>query len=78
MRTVLEHQIATSVQPGWPHLESLLGEAQRAIDAGRRDLAITHLAQAVLVAADTRVHTVDSVALQRRVREIIGSGGGLA
>lgn len=75
---LLTDRVRTSVAPGQPHLESLLHEAQEAIDRGRRDLAVTHLAQAVLVAARTPERTVDQVALQRRVREIIGSGGGLA
>lgn len=78
MRTLLENLVRTSVPPGWEHLEHLLDEAQRAIHEDRRDLAVTHLSQAVLVAADTPIHTVDRLALQRRVREIIGSGGGLA
>lgn len=75
--TPLETRIRTSVTGSREHLESLLDEADLAIDAGRRDLAITHLAQAVLVAADYD-GPVDRVGLQRRVRNLIAVGGGLA
>lgn len=78
MRHRLLERVRTQIPTGWEHLEHLLDEAQKAIDQGRRDLAITHLAQAVLVAQRTSPGTVDQVALQRRVRQIIASGGGLA
>lgn len=71
-------RVRTSVPAGWEHLEHLLDNAQDAIYRGRRDLAITHLSQAVLIASRVPGDTVDQLSLQRRVREIVGTGGGFA
>lgn len=44
---------------------------------GHHDVAITNLAQAVLVAHEKH-ETVDQLALRRRVQNIIRTGGGFA
>lgn len=58
-------------------LNALLGDALQHCEEGRRDLAITDLAQAVYQAA-IRDGEVESLELAARIRAIIAAGGGIA
>jgi hypothetical protein len=53
-------------------VESLLGEARLALSHDRPDVAVTHLAHAVLVASDFDAD------VHERVRAVIEAGGGFA
>jgi hypothetical protein len=63
--------------PDDQHLETLLDEAEGALNRGENPLAITHLLQAVFVAhvKDSRLSELE---LLRRVKNIGAAHGGVA
>lgn len=69
--------VPTTVPPGISHLEYLLRVVQQNLDDGRADVALTNLAQAVLVAHEKH-EPIDQLDLRRRIQTIIRTGGGLA
>ncbi len=70
--------VPTTVERGMPHLDYLLDEALSCLNEDRVDVAVTHLSQAVRVAAETDPSEIDRSRLDWLVRGLIASGGGFA